>query len=94
MQILKYTGNEKYIVGLVKDKEQKYILFAKIDSILLNDEKEELDINGGLIKYVSSRKYTIEFLLKLGNDNSFIHFLEIKDEKEYDIVCKILESIL
>lgn len=94
MQILKYKGNEKYIIGLAKDEEQKYIFFAKIDSILLNDEKEELDTYGGLIKYISSRKSTIEFLLELGNDNSFIHLLKIKDEKEYDTVCKILEIIL
>ena len=89
-----FEGNEEYIIGLAKDEEQKYIFFAKIDSILLNDEKEELDSYGGLIKYISSRKYTIEFLLGLGNDNSFIHLLEIKDEKEYDTVCKILEIIL
>ena len=94
MQILKYKGNEKYIVGLAKDEEQKYIFFAKIDSILLNDEKEELDSYGGLIKYTSSRKYTIEFLLGLGNDHSCVHLLEIEDVKEYDTVCKILEIIL
>lgn len=94
MQILKFKGNGKYIVGLAKDQEQKYIFFAKVDNIILNDEKDEIDSYGGLIKYISSRKYTIEFLLGLGNDNSFIHLLEIENEKEYDTVCKILEIIL
>ena len=49
---------------------------------------------GGLIKFYSSQNYTIEFLLKLSNDNSFMHLLEIEDEKEYDTVCKILEFAL
>ena len=96
MQILKYQGNDNYIIGLAKDNdsEKKFIFFAKIASIILNNEEEEQDAWGGFIKYVSSRKYTIEFLLKLSNDNSFIHLLEIKDEKEYDTVCKILEFAL
>ena len=93
MQILKSRGNNNYIIGLAKNNEKKFIFFAKIASIILNNEKEE-DMLGGLIKFYSSQNYTIEFLLKLSNDNSFMHLLEIEDEKEYDTVCKILEFAL
>ena len=94
MEILKYKGTDKYIVGLAKNENKNYIFFAYIDSIALNQETEDFEIYGRGIKYITSEKYIIELLLKLGANNSFIHFLEIKDEKEYETVCKFLEFIL
>ena len=95
MQILKYEGNDKYIVGLAENDKENYIFFAKIDTISLNKEiEEEKDNYGGLIKFISSKKCTIEFLLKINSDNSFIHILKIEDKKEYETICRFLRFIL
>lgn len=94
MEIIKYKGTDKYIVGLAKNENKNYIFFAYIDSIALNQETEDFEIYGRGIKYITSKKYTIELLLKLSADNSFIHFLEIENEKEYELIVKFLEIIL
>ena len=94
MEIIKYKGNERYIVGLAKNDSKKYIFFANVDGIIMNQEAEELASYGSFIKFIDSKKYTIELLLKLGTDNSFIHFLEIENEKEYELITKFLEIIL
>lgn len=98
MEIIKYKGNDNYIVGLAKNDNQKYIFFAYIANISLNSEQDEWEASSGfdrrLLKFTTYKKFILEFLLKEGNNNTIFHLIKIEDEKEYDTICKFLEFIL
>jgi len=94
MKIIKYTGNAKYVVGLARNEEKKYIFFANIDTISLKQHEEDMEIAPHNMRFAFSKEFIIEILLKIGSDNSFMHFLEIESEKEYETIMKFLEFIL
>lgn len=99
MKIVKYQGNDNYIVGLCKDdKNKKYVFFSYIDVITIDQKTEEYNVHFDTydkMKIFHSKQCILEFLLKESKkDNSILHLLEIEDEKEYTTIIKFLEYIL
>ena len=98
MEILKYKGNDNYIVGMTKEGNQKYIFFAYIADISLNSKQDECEafdcFDRKLTRFAVHKDFILEFLLKEGKNNTFFHLIKIEDEKEYDTICKFLEFIL
>ena len=98
MEILKYKGNDNYITGIIKEDNQKYVFFAYIAGISLNNEQNEYKttdcFNRIISKFTTYKNFTLEFLLKEGKNNTIFHLIEIEDEKEYDTIVKFLEFIL
>ena len=98
MEILKYKGNDNYIIGIAKEGNQKYIFFAYIASILLNSEQGKYEVTDCFDRIVSRftayKNFTLEFLLKASKNNDIFHLIKIDDEKEYDTIVKFLEFIL
>lgn len=98
MEILKYKGNDDYIIGIVKEDNQKYVFFAYIASISLKsgqDEYEAVDcFNKTISRFTIYQNFTLEFLLKENKNNNIFHLIKIEDEKEYDTIVKFLEFIL
>jgi hypothetical protein len=98
MEILKYKGNDNYIIGIAKEDNQKYIFFAYIVGISLNSEQDKYEATDCFDRIVSRfttyKNFTLEFLLKENKNNDIFHLIKIEDEKEYDTIVKFLEFIL
>lgn len=98
MEILKYKGNDDYIIGITKKDNQKYIFFAYIANITLKSEQDECEAFDGfdrrVARFTTYKNFILEFLLKEGKNNTIFHLIKIEDEKEYDTIVKFLEFIL
>ena len=98
MEILKYKGNDDYIIGITKEDNQKYIFFAYITDISLKSEQDECEaldcFDRRVARFTTYKNFILEFLLKEGKNNTIFHLIKIEDEKEYDTIVKFLEFIL
>ena len=98
MKILKYKGNDNYIIGVAQEDNQKYVFFAYIADISLNSEQDGYEATDCFDRIVSRftayKNFTLEFLLKENKNNDIFHLIKIEDEKEYDTIVKFLEFIL
>lgn len=98
MEILKYKGNDNYIIGIAKEDNQKYVFFAYIAGISLDSEQDECEafdrFDRRMARFTTYKNSMLKFLLKEGKNNTIFHLIKIEDEKEYDTIVKFLEFIL
>ena len=96
-EVLKYQGNDKYICILgINEKDELFIFYALTGklSIEINKEKEEYDISCcQRLIFCCSKDYEIKIPLELTKNNSLLHILKIDDEKEYNHICSVVESL-
>ena len=97
-QILKYQGNEKYICILcLNEKNELFVFYALTSGLVINTEKETTDYDLGLARkmiFSFYENYEINIPLKPTEQNHIFHITEIDNEKEYDHICSVVESLV
>lgn len=96
-QILKYQGNDKYICILgINEKDELFIFYALTGklSIEINEEKEEYDISGcQRLIFCCSKDYEVKIPIKVTKNSHLFHIIKIDNEKEYEHICAVVESL-
>lgn len=100
-QVLKYQGNEKYICILcLNEKNELFVFYALASGLVINTEKETTDYDLGLARkmifsfYENYENYEINIPLKPTEQNHIFHIIKIDNEKEYDHICSVVESLV
>lgn len=103
MRIIKYKGNEEYMIGLIAEPtnigEKKYVFYTKIKNITAGMENTQYTYTAGktnmpIFKFNQAEDPVINFFLAANKKGNFFTFLEIADEKEYDHLVTLLEQII
>lgn len=96
-KILKYQGNEKYICILALDEKDKlFVFYALTGKMSINMEKETQDYDIGLSRkftFHTYENYEINIPIEITKQNHAFHIIEIDDEKEYEHICAVVESL-
>jgi hypothetical protein len=97
-QVLKYQGNEKYICILVlNEKDELFIFYALTGKLSININKETEYCDLGLTeKFIihTLSECEINIPILAAKDSSLFHIIKIDNEKEYDHICSIVESLV
>lgn len=95
--ILKYQGNARYICILCINENDELIIFYALTEMLsieLNTEQTEYEITGcKRIVFSQLGNYEIKIPLEITKNNALFHIIKINDEKEYDHICSVVESL-
>lgn len=97
-QVLKYQGNANYICILCLDeKDELFMFYALTSGLVINTEKETTDYDLGLARkmiFSFYENYEINIPLKPTEQNHIFHIIKIDNEKEYDHICSVVESLV
>lgn len=97
-QVLKYQGNANYICILCLDeKDELFVFYALTSGLVINTEKETTDYDLGLARkmiFSFYENYEINIPLKPTEQNHIFHIIKIDNEKEYDHICSVVESLV
>ena len=96
-EVLKYRGNSKYICILaLNEKDKLLVYYALTGNLVINFEKETTDYDVGLARKMIFSIYEnceINIPIKPTEKNHFFHIIEIDNEKEYEHICAVVESL-
>lgn len=96
-EVLKYRGNSKYICILfLNEKDKLFVFYALTDNLIINAEKETTDYDLGLARNIIFNiyeNYEITIPIKPTEQSHLFHILEIENEKEYEHICAVVESL-
>ena len=96
-EVLKYQGNSNYICILCLNNEDELIVFyALTDKLIINLEKETTDYDSNIPKRIifsNYENYEINIPIKSTKQNHIFHILKIDNEKEYNHICAVVESL-
>ena len=96
-KVLKYRGNANYICILcLNDKDELIVIYALIGNLVINLEKETTDYELGFARkliFNNYENYEINIPIKPTKQNHIFHIIKIDDEKEYDNICSVVESL-
>ena len=97
-EVLKYRGNSKYICILaLNEKDKLFVFYALTDKLVINVEKETTDYDLGFARKMIFNIYEnceINIPIKPTEKNHFFHIIEIDNEKEYEHICSVVESLV
>jgi len=97
-EVLKYQGNSKYICILaLNEKDKLFVFYALTSGLVINAEKETTDYDLGLARkmiFSIYENYEINIPLKPTGQNHIFHIIEIDNEKEYEHICSVVESLV
>ena len=97
-EVLKYQGNEKYICILcLNDEDKMIVIYALTGKLSIESRSEETDYDLGLSRryvfsYINHCEINIQILE--AKDSSLLHIIEIDNEKEYNHICAVVESLV
>lgn len=96
-EVLKYQGNSNYICILcLNDKDELFVFYALTDKLIINLEKETTDYNLNISKRIifsNYENYEINIPIKSTKQNHIFHIIKIDNEKEYNHICSVVESL-
>lgn len=93
-QVLKYQGNANYICILCLNEKDELILFyALTGKLSIESNTEEYE---GCQRLIFSHlgNYEIKIPLETTKNNTLFHVIKIDNEKEYDHICSVVESLV
>lgn len=97
-EVLKYRGNSNYICILaLNEKDKLFVFYALTNGLVINTEKETADVDLGLSRKMTFsfyENYEINIPLKSTEQNHIFHIVEIDNEKEYEHICSVVESLV
>ena len=97
-EVLKYRGNSKYICILtLNEKDKLFVFYALTGNLVINVEKETTDYDLGLARKIifnNYENYEINIPIKPTEQNHMFHIIEIDNEKEYEHICAVVESLV
>ena len=97
-EVLKYQGNSNYICILcLNDKDKLLVFYALTGNLVINAEKETTDYDLGLARkmiFSFYENYEINIPIKPTEKNHFFHIVEVENEKEYEHICTVVESLV
>lgn len=97
-EVLKYRGNSEYICILaLNEKDKLFVFYALTSGLVINIEKETIDCDLGLARkmtFNTYENYEVNIPLKPTEKNHVFHIVEIDDEKEYEHICSVVESLV
>lgn len=97
-EVLKYQGNEKYICILcLNDEDKMIVVYALTGKLSIESRSEETDYDLGLFnRYVFSYINHCEINIQIleAKDSSLLHIIAIDNEKEYNHICAVVESLV
>lgn len=73
------------------------MFYALTSGLVINTEKETTDYNLDLARkmiFSFYENYEINIPLKPTEQNHIFHIIEIDNEKEYDHICSVVESLV
>ena len=102
-RIIKYEGNERYFIGLFKGKDDEnnekfYVIYAFTNSPLISSELEEyspenlydFDYHFNIIK---NKIYKAIIPFKIGENGKAFIIICIENEKDYNLIKSVVESL-
>ena len=93
-QILKYQGNENYICILCLDeKDELFVFYALTGKLSMSYEENDRYESIDSIKYSFNKKCEINIPIIETKNSSLFHLIKIDNEKEYNLICTIVESL-
>ena len=97
-EVLKYCGNSKYICALVLgEKDKLFVFYALTSGLVINTEKNTINYDLGRARKIIFdfyKDYEIKIQLKPTEQNHIFHIVEIDNEKEYELICSVVESLV
>ena len=97
-EVLKYRGNSKYICILcLNEKDELFVFYALTGKLSINMNKETEYCDLGLTKkftFQTLAECEINIPILTTKDSSFLHILKIDNEKEYNHICSVVESLV
>lgn len=95
-QILKYQGNDKYICILgINEKDELFIFYALTGKLSIEINEEEYDISGcRRLIFGYSKDYEVKIPIKVTKNSHLFHIIKIDNEKEYEHICAVVESLV
>ena len=98
MEIVKFEGNSRYIIGMAKEKEQLFVFYGLIDGFCINsivDDAYAYNLNDiPICHFYLNKTYEIKIPLKIKRNNKVITLLKITTENEYIKIKAVLEDLL
>ena len=95
-EVLKYQGNSNYICILcLNDKNKMFVFYALTGklSIETESEREDFEINTYRIIYSLNQRAEIKIPIIETKQSHLFHIVEIENEKEYEHICAVVESL-
>lgn len=97
-EILKYQGNSNYICILCLNDKDKMIVFYALTgklSIEFESEKEDFEINNTYrIFYSLNQQAEVKIPIIETKQFHLFHIVEVENEKEYEHICAVVESLV
>ena len=97
-EVLKYQGNEKYICILcLNDEDELFVFYALTGKLSIETRSEETDYDLGLFnRYVFSYVNYGEIKIPIieTKQSHLFHIIEVENEKEYEHICAVVESLV
>ena len=97
-EVLKYQGNEKYICILCLNEKDELILFYALTgklSIEVNREETDIEINScRRIVFSHTNNYEIKIPIEVTKNSHLFHIMKIDNEKEFEHICSVVESLV
>lgn len=99
-KVLKYQGNEKYICILCSgDKNELFIFYALTEKLNIEVNKvseEQVDYKTNNCRRVVSsyfKNHEIKIPIIATKNSHIFHLIKIDNEKEYEHICSVVESL-
>ena len=103
MEIIKYEGNERYFIGLFKLKDDKnnekfYVIYAFTNPLSISSEIEDynsenlydFDYHFNIIK---NKIHKVIIPFKIRENGKAFSIICIEDEKDYNLIKLVVESL-
>lgn len=95
-EVLKYQGNSNYICILcLNDKNKMFVFYALTGklSIEAESEREDFEINTYRIIYSLNQRAEVKIPIIETKQSHLFHIVEVENEKEYERICAVVESL-
>lgn len=95
-EVLKYQGNSNYICILcLNDKNKMFVFYALIGKLRIEaeSEREDFEINTYRIIYSLNQRAEIKIPIIETKQSHLFHIVEVENEKEYEHICAVVESL-
>lgn len=96
-EVLKYQGNSNYICILcLNDKNKMFVFYALTGklSIETESEREDFEINNYRMIYSLNQRAEIKIPIIETKQFHLFHIVEVENEKEYEHICAVVESLV
>lgn len=96
-EVLKYQGNSNYICILcLNDKNKMFVFYALTGklSIEAESEREDFEINSYRMIYSLNQRAEIKIPIIETKQFHLFHIVEVENEKEYEHICAVVESLV